>query len=74
MSEANPFREMEKRWPSNVVARSEVERFTGGAITSKYLANLDAQGLGPERFRLGRKVVYPVRPFIAWLVGRSHGC
>jgi hypothetical protein len=64
---------MAERWPSPVVARTEIEKFTGGIISGKYLANLDCQpGKGPAgRIRIGRKIVYPVAEFIKWLEARS---
>jgi hypothetical protein len=64
--------DLRTRWPSSIVARQESKSFTGGAISEKYLANLDSQGAGPPgRFKIGGKVVYPVDSFIAWLEGRS---
>ena len=67
------FEEMKKNWPSPIVARTEVKKFTGGALSEKRLANLDSKGEGPAgRFRLGKKIVYPVDPFISWLEGRAE--
>jgi len=67
------FEEMAERWKSPVVARTEIEVFTGGAMREKYIANLDSAGLGPAgRFRLGRKVVYPGKELVAWLESRSE--
>ena len=61
------------RWPSSIVARTEIERFTGGIIKEKYLANLDCQGKGPEgRIRIGRKIAYPVDAVIAFLEQRME--
>ena len=66
------FKDMAEKWPSAWVARTEVENFTGGLMTEKYQANLDSAGKGPAgRVRCGRKVVYPVAEFVAWLEGRS---
>jgi hypothetical protein len=66
------FQEMLNAWPSPIVARTEIEVFTGGAMKEKYCANLDAAGLGcPGRFRLGRKVCYPAKNLAEWLKGRS---
>ena len=60
-------------WPSKLVSRQEVSKFSGGAISEKYLANLDSAGQGPkERIKIGRRVVYPVASLIEWLEGRSH--
>ncbi len=66
------FQQMVERWPSALVARTEFSRFSGGAISEKYLANLDSQGRGPKgRFRIGRRIVYPVAEVIRWLESRA---
>jgi hypothetical protein len=55
-------------WPSPYVARREVERFTGGMIKARTLANRDSLGTGvPERFTVGTSVVYPVEALVSWL-------
>lgn len=67
------FQEMADKWPSAFVARTEAEKFTGGIISEKYIANLDCQGKGPAgRIRCGRKVAYPVTEFVKWLEARSE--
>jgi len=67
------FHDLEDRWPSSLVARTEVQRFTGGLISEKYLANLDSQGKGPAgRVRCGRKIAYPVASLVKWLASRSQ--
>ena len=66
------FQDMATKWPSTWIARTEIERFSGGMISEKYLANLDSAGKGPAgRVRCGRKVVYPVAELVAWLESRS---
>jgi hypothetical protein len=63
---------MKDLWPSTVLARSEVPKFTGGALSSGYVANCDSRGDGPEgRFRLGKQTVYPVVHFVEWLKARA---
>ena len=60
------------KWPSSIVARTEISVFTGGLLSEKYLANLDSAGKGPEgRVRIGRKICYPVSELIRWLESRS---
>lgn len=62
------FEQMCTRWPSNIIARSEIKKFSGGAFSPKSLANRDSQGTGPEgRFILGRRVVYPASSLTNWL-------
>ncbi len=67
------FEEMIERWKSPVVARTQIEIFTGGIMNEKYQANLDSAGKGPEgSFHSGRKVAYQVRPYVEWLSKRSE--
>jgi hypothetical protein len=67
--------EMKAKWPSSVVARSEVGIFTGGMIAPGTMKNLDSQGIGPygndktKHFR-GKRVVYPVDLFVEWWKAR----
>jgi hypothetical protein len=66
------FSNLAEKWPSVLVAREETPKFSGGVLTPKTLANLDGKGLGPKgRFRIGRKVVYPVQSLIDWLQSRA---
>ena len=67
------FQSMAERWPSSMVARTEIERFTGGIISERYISNLDSQGLGPKgRVRVGRKIVYTVEAVIEFLEARAE--
>ena len=64
---------MANNWPSRIVARHRIYDFSGGSMSSKYIANLDSRGEGPKgRFRVGRKICYPVDSLIAWLEERSE--
>lgn len=65
------FQEMADSWPSEVVARTAIKRFTGEMISAKYIANLDSEGKGPVRITMGRKVGYPVKELVDWLRRRS---
>jgi len=63
---------MAKKWPSAIVAREEVSKFTGGAISERTLANLDCCGDGiPDRFKIGRKICYRVESLVSWLERRA---
>ena len=65
------FTDLKNKWPSTIVSRGEVGRFSGGLISPRYIANLDCQKLGPsERMRIGRKVAYPIDALCDWLAGR----
>ncbi len=66
------FQEMSAKWPSALVARSEIKTFTGGALSGGHLANEDSRGSGPgERVLVGKRVCYPVRSLVAWLEQRA---
>lgn len=62
------YAQMAAKWPSTIVARSEIKKFTGGAISPKTLANKDSKGIGPSgQFLMGQKVCYKVSDLIEWL-------
>ena len=60
-------------WPSPFVARQELEKFSGGILNPKTIANLDSQKKGPAgRIRIGRKIAYPVSSLISWMENRAE--
>ncbi len=62
------------QWPSTLVARREIPKFTGGVFAVGTLANEDSSGTGPEgAFRIGRQVVYSTENLTAWLISRLEG-
>jgi len=67
------YDELAARWPSPVVARKEVGKFSGGILNPRTLANLDSLGKGPDgKFQVGpRKIAYPVNSLIIWM--RAQG-
>jgi len=70
--ETPDFSKLFEKWPSPLVARSEVSRFSGGVLNSKTCANHDSNGTGPAgRVKIGRKVAYPIDSLIAWLESRA---
>jgi hypothetical protein len=54
-----------------IIARSQIEKFLGGVISSKRLANLDSLGEGPKRMRIGRKIAYRTEDLLNWLASRA---
>lgn len=65
------FQQMVDRWDAPIVARVEAPRFSGGVVSAKLLANLDAQGIGPKgKLTIGRKVAYEATELAAWLRSR----
>ena len=69
------FKELVEKWPSAFVSRTEVGKFSGGALTSKSCANHDSLGTGvAERFRVGRKICYPTVALAEWMQSRAAEC
>ena len=61
-----------EKWPSGLVPRQRISDFTMGLVKEHSLAMYDSLGAGPKgRFKVGRKVVYPVKEVISWLEDRS---
>ena len=66
------FEEMAEKWPSSVVARAELKKFTGGILNARTQANRDSLGEGCEKITLGRTVAYPVKSLVEWLIERAE--
>lgn len=64
------FTELERTLPP-IIARTEVPRLTGGLISAGRMANLDSEGKGPRKIKVGRKVGYTRADFIAWVRSRA---
>jgi len=67
------FSELMRTWPSTIVARSEVGKFSGGLVRPKTLANAESLGIGPRSFRYGKKIFYRTEDLVAWLNERQGG-
>ena len=66
------FKSLIEKWPSTIVAREEVGRFSGGILSPKSMANIDSSGEGPEgAIRVGRKIAYPVDSLVCWMERRA---
>ena len=68
------FAELAEKWPAPLVARDQkqLDRFCGGLINARSLANLDSLGLGPiPKVKVGRKVAYPVGALVEFLRKRQ---
>jgi hypothetical protein len=59
-------------WKAPYVARELVERFSGGLVKAKTLANADSLGTGPKgAIRFGkRKIAYPKDALAEWIVAQ----
>lgn len=58
-------------WPSPIVARAQVGKFSGGLLHARTLANLDCLGRGPRKVSLGRKVGYDRDDLVRWMKERA---
>lgn len=62
---------MAEKWQSTFVARSKIDKFSGGLLAPGTCANNDSAGTGiPGAFRVGRQIAYPVDSVIKYLVSR----
>jgi len=67
------FGKFAESWQAPVVARSQIDKFSGGLLHPLTLRNLDSLGQGPPRIKLGRKVAYPVDTLVKWMETRANG-
>lgn len=72
---ADVFDRMVEKWPSEIVANSEVKAFSGGVITGKTLSNLQAAGAEgvPPAIRIGKKVAREAVLIAGFLRARARG-
>lgn len=65
------FGKLGRAWPSPIVSRTEISKFSGGLLTPRTMANLDSLNEGPPRGRCGRKIFYPIDSLVIWLECRA---
>ena len=53
-----PFRELVELWPSSLVSRRDIKKFSGGARSGKTYANMASIGVGPKVYKIGRTSAY----------------
>ncbi len=69
--EKNVWQILGESWPSPIITRSELGKFSGGLLRPATVRNLDSMGQGIRRFKVGRKTCYLVKDVIDWLQARS---
>ena len=73
MNQKQAFTEkLKQSWPSPIVARQQVAKFTGGMLSARTLANIDSDRSrnGPQRIKWGRIAAYDRDSLIDWLVSK----
>ena len=59
--------------PAGFILREKIEEGTGYLISRRNIANLDSKGEGIKgRFRIGRKIAYPVQAVVDFLEERAE--
>ena len=56
-----------------IIARSEIETYLGGIISKGYMQNLDSEGKGPKRIKIGKRCGYLREDLVDWLKLRMIG-
>ena len=71
---ADIFDKMAEAWKAPVVTRTEVKRFSGGALAGKTLANLKSAGhQGPESIKFRGRVCYETQKLADWMREWARG-
>lgn len=69
--------ELADSWHAPYVLRDQgiLDKFSGGLLNARTLANHDSRGTGPKgKFRVGNRIAYPVNELVKWLRERCHPC
>lgn len=53
-----------------MVARNKIPFYLGGMISKGYMQNLDSEGKGPKRIKIGKRCGYLREDLIEWLKSR----
>lgn len=53
-----------------VIARNKIAFFLGGLLSKGYMQNLDSEGKGPKRIKIGKRCGYLREDLIEWLRSR----
>jgi len=53
-----------------VVARNQIGFYLGGLLTKGHMQNLDSEGKGPKRIKIGKRCGYLREDLVAWLKER----
>lgn len=53
-----------------VIARNRIEEALGGLVARGYMQNLDSEGKGPRRIKIGRRCGYLRDDLVDWLESR----
>ncbi len=73
-TQSDIFTAMVEKWPSTLVASSEVKTFSGGIVSGKTLANLRSLGEPvPESIKIGSKRALIAVSLADWLRQRTEG-
>ena len=60
---------MADKWPSGIVARTEIQDFTGGLIAKRTIEKIDGS---LQKIKFGRKITYRVEDVIDFIAERGE--
>ena len=53
-----------------VISRNKISYYLGGLLSVGYMQNLDSEGKGPKRIKIGKRCGYVREDLIDWLRSR----
>ncbi len=66
------FEELGLNWPSSIVARTELSKFSGGLLKRITQSSRDSRGTGCPKIKVGRNVCYRKQDLIEWLIKKAE--
>jgi hypothetical protein len=64
------LQKIDEAWPSPIVLRKDIAKFSCGLVTIKALAAFDCRGIGIAYSKINGKVTYSKQDVIKWLSSR----
>ena len=53
-----------------IIARNKINVYLGGLLSKGHMQNVDSEGTGPKRIKIGKRVGYLREDLIQWLKER----
>jgi hypothetical protein len=66
------LQKIDEAWPSPIVLRRDIAKFSCGLVTTKAIATFDCEGRGIRHMKINGKVAYDKQNVIQWLATRIN--
>ncbi|MDR1334076.1 MAG: hypothetical protein LBJ71_02550 [Holosporaceae bacterium] len=66
------LQKIDEAWPSPIVLRKDITKFSCGLVTTKTMASMDCEKRGIPNTKINGKVAYNKKDIIQWLASKIY--